>query len=259
MPETTPLLAVRGLEVRVGRHCACRGLDLRIHAGESWALLGPNGAGKTSLLHTLAGLRAAHGGEIRLQNRPLSQWRRRDLARTLGVLFQRTEAGFPTRVLEAVLSGRHPHLGRWGWESAADLALARQALAAVSLTGLEQRFVDTLSGGERQRLEIATLLAQDPQCALLDEPGSHLDIGRQIRLLELLRTRFTATGRALLAVLHDPTLALRYCDHALLLFGDGAWRAGPLSDVATVPTLSRLYGHPLRLLQGPHGIVFTPG
>jgi iron complex transport system ATP-binding protein len=258
MPEDSTLLAADGLEVRVGGRPLCAALRLEIRPGQSWALLGPNGAGKTTLLHTLAGLRAPADGRLRLFGRELAAWQPRRLACRLGVLFQHVEAGFPARVLETVLTGRHPHLGRWGWEGAADLALARRALAEVGLAGTEQRFLDTLSGGERQRVALAALLTQDPEFALLDEPGSHLDVGRQIQLLELLRSRFTAQGRAQLMVLHDPTLALRCCDHVLLLFGDGRWVAGPAKAVATTEVLSELYGHPLLRFDGPHGPVFAP-
>jgi iron complex transport system ATP-binding protein len=258
MSEGGALLTAEGLGVRVGTQQVCEALQLQVRAGESWALLGPNGAGKTTLLHTLAGLRPPAAGQIRVRDRELAAWPPRRLARCLGVLFQQVEAGFPARVLETVLTGRHPHLGRWGWEGAADLALARRALAEVGLAQLEQRFLDTLSGGERQRVALAALLTQDPVCALLDEPGNHLDVGRQIQLLGLLRRRFTAPGRAMLAVLHDPTLALRFCDHVLLLFGDGRWIAGPAAEIATTARLSELYGHPLRRFEAPQGPVFAP-
>jgi iron complex transport system ATP-binding protein len=116
----------------------------------------------------------------------------------------------------------------------------------------------SLSGGERRRVDIATLLAQDPQCAMVDEPGNHLDLKHQIEVLSLLRGRFTENGRALLLVLHDPTMALRFCDNFLLLYGDGRWQAGPAAELATAARLSELYGYPLARLEGPQGAVFSP-
>jgi iron complex transport system ATP-binding protein len=258
MVEAGPLLAADGLRVKAGRREICQDLSLRVRGGEAWALLGPNGAGKTSLLHTLAGLRPAATGAVACLGRPLAEWRRRALARHLGVLFQQSEAGFPVQVLETVLTGRHPHLGRWGWERPEDLAAAHAALAAVGLEGLDHRTLQTLSGGERRRVEIATLLAQDPRCALLDEPGHHLDLGQEISVLRLLRTRFTRADRAMLVVMHDPGLALRFSSHLLLLYGDGRWAVGTAAQLGDADTLSELYGHPLNRIEGPHGPVFAP-
>jgi iron complex transport system ATP-binding protein len=98
-------------------------------------------------------------------------------------------------VLETVLVGRHPHLERWGWESAQDAQIVRRALAAVDLTGFEQRDIQTLSGGERQRVAIATLLAQAPQLYLLDEPIAYLDLKHQIAMLDLFSARRARTRR----------------------------------------------------------------
>jgi iron complex transport system ATP-binding protein len=258
VPDPAPVLEVAGLSIRIGDRPICAGLDLTIAAGDCWAVLGPNGVGKTTLLHTLAGLRDLQGGTLSWWRRPLADWPRRELARRLGVLFQQPEAGFPARVRESVLGGRHPHVGRWAWETADDLAHADAALAAVGMTAFVDRALDSLSGGERRRVEIAALLAQDPDCALLDEPGNHLDLPGQLQMLDLLRDRFTGSGRALVATLHDPGLAMRYASHLLLLHRDGRWEAGPAPQLGNAERLSALYGHPLVRLDGPHGPVFVP-
>jgi len=161
-------------------------------------------------------------------------------------------------VLETALAGRHPHLGRWQWESATDITIAETALARVGLAGLEQRALDTLSGGERRRLSLASLITQDPALLLLDEPTNHLDPHQQIHLLQLLAEQAHAGARGLLMILHDANLASRFCDHCLLLFGAGESLAGPTGSVLTGDNLARLYGHPMAVLAGPHGAVFVP-
>ena len=256
-----PLIEARDLTIRIGGKLICAELNLKIFATQALAILGPNGAGKSTLLHTLVGLRKPQSGEILVQRTPLHEWPAKKLAKELGLLFQNPDTGFPARVLEAVLAGRHPHLGRWGWESDHDLMIAKTALAAVGLAEMEQRFLDTLSGGERRRVEIATLLAQEPHCALLDEPGNHLDVGHQIKLLQLLKSRFTRAAHALVAVVHDPSLAVRFCDQALLLHGDGdgAWQAGPVATLTSAEQLTELYGFPVIRLDGPSGPVYSPG
>ncbi|WP_456418173.1 ABC transporter ATP-binding protein [Thiolapillus sp.] len=243
------LLQVEDLALSIGDTCITRRLDLRMEEGSCWGILGPNGAGKTTLLHTLAGLHPADAGHIRYEGKKLSAYSPKALAKVRGVLFQTEPGGFPGTLFETVLAGRHPHLGNLGWESPADLQLAARMIELTGLKGLENRNTQTLSGGERQRMEIATLLTQQPRMALLDEPSNHLDPGQQIIMLQLLREHFSTTGRALLMVLHDCNLAMRFCDHLLLLKGDGRYLAGPTQKLATTGNLSWLYQHPVSLQQ----------
>jgi iron complex transport system ATP-binding protein len=254
---TTALLETVGLDVAIGGRTLCRGLAWRVMPGESWAILGKNGAGKSTLLATVAGLRPPTAGNVAVGGRAVAGTKPRELALVRGYLPQQSHDPFASTVLETVLVGRHPHLGRWDWESAADRRIAEDALAEVGLAGFAMRDVQTLSGGERQRLGVATLLAQEPRLYLLDEPLAHLDLNHQVAQMELLARR-AADGAGVVAVLHDPGFAARYCRQALLLFGDGDWCAGPVAQVVTAPNLSRLYGHPLRRLDGAPYPVFIP-
>ncbi len=233
-------LSCRGLAVRVPGRLLVKDLELVFEAGSITALLGQNGAGKTTLLHTLAGLRPPAGGSISLCDRGLSDWPRRPLARTLGLLMQSHEYPFPATALDTVLTGRHPHIGLLGWVGDADLNAARSALAAVELEDFAARDVMTMSGGERRRLAIATLFAQDPDVLLLDEPINNLDPRHQVTIMRLLR-KYAAAGRTVILSLHDVNLAYSFCDQALLLFGDGRWQAGEAGEVINETTLAELY------------------
>jgi iron complex transport system ATP-binding protein len=233
-------LAGRDLGIAVGGRTLVDGLSLEAGPGEFLCVLGENGAGKTLTLHTLAGLRAPDAGTVLLDGRPHHAWPRRERARRVGLLTQATEDPFPVRVLDAVLIGRHPHLDFWQWEGAADVDAARAALAACGLQGFEDRLVDTLSGGERRRAALAAVLTQDPDVLLLDEPQNHLDPHHQLQVLRLLRARADA-GRAVVATVHDATLAAQFADRVLLLYGDGRWRHGTARDVLNAESLSDLY------------------
>lgn len=233
-------LAAHGVAIAAGGRALVEALAFEAGPGEFVAVLGENGAGKTLTLHTLAGLREPEAGRVELDGRPLADWPRRERARRLGLLTQATEDPFPVTVLDAVLIGRHPHLDFWQWEGAADLDAARAALAACDLHGVESRSVDTLSGGERRRVALAAVLTQDPDVLLLDEPQNHLDPHHQLETLRLLRARADA-GRAVVASLHDATLAARFADRALLLYGDGRWTYGDARDVLNADALSELY------------------
>lgn len=252
------LLETRGLTVGIAGKTVCRALDLRIAAGQRWAVLGPNGSGKTTLLHTLTGLRAADHGEILIQNRPLAAWPSRELAQIVGTLLQSQDDPFSSTVIETVLIGRHPHLQRWQWESADDRRRAVAALAAVDLQGFDARTLTTLSGGERRRVSLAAVLCQEPLLFALDEPTNHLDLHHQVSVLNLFAQLARENSRALLMVLHDVTSAAHYCDHVLLVYGDGEVQAGPSGELLNEENLQRLYGHRLYRLSGPDGAAWLP-
>lgn len=235
-----PLFECRGMDVCVSSRVLVRGLDLQVNRGSMLAVLGPNGSGKSLSLHTFAGLRPAKAGELLISGRPLADWPRRALARELALLPQNVEDPFPSSVIETVLLGRHPHIARWQWESAHDLVIASDALAAVGLAGYEERDVLTLSGGERRRAALAAVLAQTPRIFLLDEPTNQLDPNHQLEALQLLRERADA-GAAVIATLHDPNLAARFADSALLIGKGGNWQCGPVGDILTAQHLSGLY------------------
>ncbi len=251
-------LSCRALEVSIPGRTLVRNLDLTFERGGVTAILGRNGSGKTLSLHTLAGLRSAQAGEIRLNSLALDRCARRDKARMIGILTQTNEDAFPTTVLEAVLVGRHPHLGFWEWESDHDRTIARAALAAVQLEGFEHRDVSTLSGGERRRVALAALLAQAPGIYLLDEPTNHLDPHHQIEVLELMRDK-AASGLTVLMTLHDATLAARFSDYVLLLFGNGEWLYGKTAEVLTPTSMAALYGLPVREVGWEGGRTFVMG
>ena len=252
------LIRVSDLTVEIAGKTVCRDLNFAARAGESWAILGINGAGKTTLLHTLGGLRAPSAGEVFIGGSALRSMTRKQAARKVGLLAQTSEDPFPSTLLDTALIGRHPYLHRLEWESEEDESIARRALAEVGLSEMDDRLAHTLSGGERRLLALATLLTQNPPVFLLDEPSNHLDLHQQIAVLDLLHTR-AQDGKALVMVLHDVNLALRYCDHVLLLYGDGQTEQGEIAAVLDEARLTRLYRHPVVALPGSRQRVFLAG
>jgi len=251
-------LQTQQLNVSIVGKQVCTDLSLTIESGQCWGLLGPNGIGKTTLLHTLAGLRPVDSGEIYLNEHNISTMSRREAAMVLGMLFQADNDPFPGTVLDTALIGRHPYLNALQWEGHEDIQRAKTALNDVDLADMSQRTLATLSGGERRRLSVATLLTQDPAIMLLDEPTSHLDLHHQILLLDLLTTRVHQQNKAMLTVLHDINLAGRYCDHLLLLFGNGETLAGTQADVLNELNLRKLYGHPVKKVEADGQAVYIP-
>ena len=251
------LLTLTNLSLYQGQRQLCHNLNLTINPGEAWLILGQNGAGKSTLLATLSGGRKPDSGHILLQQQDIHTWPARARAQILAWLTQHDDYPFPLSVLEKVLTGCHPRLARWDWESAQDIELAQQLLAELDLAGLEQRNLATLSGGERRRVALATVLMQQAQLLLLDEPLSQLDVHHQQQTLALFN-RQKAQGQSLMVVGHDPNHARAFASHALLLFGDGRWRAGEVADIINSQNLSELYQHPIRALHDESGVWYVP-
>jgi iron complex transport system ATP-binding protein len=237
-------IACHDLMVTVPGRTLVENLDMRLAAGDFLAVLGQNGAGKSLTLHTLAGLRASDCGEVLLLGSSLADSRRQDVARNLALLPQYTEDVFPATVLETVLIGRHPHIGKLQWESKDDRRIALEALQQMDLGGISERDVATLSGGERRRLAIAQTLTQTPAVYLLDEPTNHLDPQHQLDVLRVFRNQAEA-GATIVASLHDVNLAIRYADKCLLLYGDGRWELGSTDAVLSEQRLTELYATPM--------------
>lgn len=253
------MLTCSALVVNVASRSLVRDLTFHLAAGEVIGVLGPNGVGKTLALHTLAGLRPPGHGSILLGGEPLARLKRRQVAQRLGLLLQDDAESFPATVLATTLMGRHPHRSGTGGESDDDLARARAALSAMSLDGFGDRLVSTLSGGERRRLSLARLLTQDPGVLLLDEPVNHLDPRHQISVLGHVRALARA-GRGVVMTLHDPTLALRFASHALLLFPDGTWLLDTARAALTPANLERLFATPWEKYANARGdVALVPG
>ncbi|MFN7978069.1 MAG: ABC transporter ATP-binding protein [Vicinamibacterales bacterium] len=217
------------------------GVSVEVSRGALVGVLGPNGSGKTTLLALLAGMRRPTSGEIMFDGRPLADFTRRQLATRIAVVPQETHLAFDYTVLEMVLMGRHPHLGLFEVEGPADMAAAREALAAVGAAHLEHRDFMTLSGGEKQRVVIASALAQATDVLLLDEPTSSLDLGAQLEIAQLLRTLNETRGVTIVVSTHDLALASGVCRELVLLRRGGVLAAGPTTDVLTGPNVRALY------------------
>lgn len=252
------LLTLEHLNVSINNQEIVRDLSLSLTAGKMLAILGANGIGKTTLLHSLSGLRPVSNGRIFYGDELLSTLTPRQRAQRSGVLLQQQNDWFPSTVLETVLMGRHPHINTWQWESQHDIDFAQTQLQILDLQRYSHTLVTQLSGGERQRLAIATLLTQAPQLMFLDEPCNHLDLNHQIRAMSLFEQLCQSQQRSAVMVLHDPHLADRYCHEVLLLFGNGDYLHGPAYALLNEENLSRLYAHPVRIIEDQLGRAFIP-
>lgn len=217
------------------------GVSFSLDGGELVGLIGPNGAGKSTLLRTLAGLAAASSGSLLIDGAPVAAIDRRALARTVAYLPQNGPAHWGLSVEAVVRLGRLPHRGRSTGGDAHDAAAVERAMQATGIADLRRRAVDTLSGGERLRALLARALAVEAPVLLADEPVAALDPRHQLLTMALLRET-ARSGRLVVAVLHDLSLACRFCDRLLLLRGGALIADGPWRDTLTDANIAAAYG-----------------
>lgn len=227
-----------------GRSDILRGASCRFSAGRLSAILGPNGAGKTTLLRVICGALPLRGGSLLLDGADLAQLKPRQRARRIALAPQLAAETIPLTVREAVAIARYPHEHGWTGRNG---ATHPAVLAALQALGLE-RYADTpcaaLSGGEWRRALIAQGLAQGADVLLLDEPTAFLDPPARISIMSRLSELAHANGLIVVVVLHDPELALRFADDAVLLREGVVLSAGPVVDVVTDAGLAELYSGP---------------
>lgn len=235
------MLHVESLVIGYRHAVVARDLTFELAAGEFACLLGPNGAGKSTLLRTLLGMQPALGGQICVDQVPLSGLAARQRARRIAaVLTERVATGLLT-ARELVALGRQPHTDWNGQLRAEDHAAVERALADVGSLNYSARLVSDLSDGERQRIWLARALAQDPRLLVLDEVLAFLDLPRRVQVMHLLRRIARERGIGIVLSCHDIELAMRDADTLWLLEPGGRFHVGAPDTLATAGTLEAVF------------------
>jgi iron complex transport system ATP-binding protein len=251
------MLEAQSISMTVGGATLLDAVDLRVDAGEMIAIVGPNGAGKSTLLRLLSGdLRPARG-LITLKQRDLGAYPPRLLSHHRAMLSQHVNVTFPFTVEEIV------QMGAGDSPRAASHGLVDAALHEVGLDGFRHRQLPTLSGGEQQRAHFARVLVQlacgealhGPGLLLLDEPTSSLDLRHQIDLVETARLR-ARNGTAVIAVLHDLNLAMRFADRIVLLHRGKLAMDGDRAEAMTADMIRRIFEIDVAIQHTADGVPF---
>ncbi|TSI14550.1 heme ABC transporter ATP-binding protein [Brevibacterium aurantiacum] len=220
------------------------GISFALYPGEVVALVGPNGAGKSTMLSLLSGDVAPTRGTIEIVGVEAGAWKSGPLARQRSVMLQHNSSNFAFSVKEAVHMGRLP----WNVDVYRDEELVAEAITDSDLHGFEARDITTLSGGEAARVSYARTKAQTTPIIFLDEPTAALDLRHQESLLRSVK-RLSGQGAAVIVVLHDLNLALRYAER-VLVFGDGRLVAdGPPSEALSEDLVEEVYGQRVRRIE----------
>lgn len=234
-------IALEGASVRLGNRTVVDDVSATLAPGQLVGIVGPNGAGKSSLLRAILGLLPLSDGDVRVGGESITTLARPQAARTMSYLPQGQTLHWPLSVERLVALGRLPHLAPMSRLSAEDEAAIERAIQRADVADLRHRIATELSGGERARVLLARTLAVEAPVLIADEPLASLDPGHQIDVMDLLRN-LARDGVLVVTVLHDLTIAARYCDRLLLVDRGRLVADGPPGDVLTRERLAKVYG-----------------
>lgn len=246
-----PLFTIDCLDVSFNSARVLKGISFEIQAGEFLGIIGPNGSGKSTLLRAMSGVLPPSSGSVMFNGRKASEMSAREVARLLAVVPQDNPVAFEYTVLEVVLMGRSPYLGRFELERNHDLEIAVEALKRTNILHLADRRIGTLSGGERQRAIIARALVQETDILFLDEPTAHLDINYQVEILHLAKRENAEHGKTVVVVLHDLNLAAEFCDRLIMLRDGEVFTSGQPEEVITAENVRKVYGSSVWIRRHP--------
>ena len=242
-------LQISNLSVALGGKPILQQLGLVAGDTRFVGLVGPNGAGKTTLMRAIAGL-IPFEGQVTLGGQALEALAPRQRARAIAYLAQGAESHWPLETRRLVALGRLPHLEPFRRPSRVDEDAISRAMTLADVNIFAGRDVQSLSGGERARVLLARALAVEAGLLLVDEPVAALDPYHQIRIMEVLRA-YADQGRIVIAVMHDLSLASRFCDQ-LVLLDEGKLKAiGAPDEVLTPENLKTVYR--IRAISGGAG------
>lgn len=235
------MLNVENLTVRYGENTIVQAISFDVLEGQWLMLVGPNGAGKSTIVNAIA-QGVPYSGNVTFGGKDVRRMKPSEFAKNCGILTQTHNVNYSFTVEEIIRLGRYSYSGGlFAKSSSNDDKAVEEAARLTGMLSLMQQSVLTLSGGELQRTFLAQLFAQNPKLLILDEPSNHLDLVYQRQIFELTREWLAHSGRAVISVVHDLSLAKKYGTHALLLH-NGRIEAFDIADkVLTRANLNTVY------------------
>lgn len=234
-------LSVNNISLQINDITILQDISTSLNSGELVGLIGPNGAGKSSLLKAILGLVHIEHGSVNYNDQNINLLPLKERAKILSYSAQGAPVHWPLTVENIVTLGRLPHMHPWRTLSVGDAAIVQAALNETDTMHLKDRSVMTLSGGERARVLLARALATQANFLLADEPTASLDPSHQLQIMNILKIQ-AQSGKGVCVVLHDLSLASRYCDRLILLHEGRLVAEGTPEQVLTDERLDQVFG-----------------
>lgn len=216
--------------------------SLSIKKGSFSAILGPNGAGKSTILKISAGLLDLTSGDVFVNGLSLRKYDRKKLSKTIAFLPQEMNNWYDITVFEYVLQGRYPYLTGMGFSNKKDITVCERNIDLCGVSNFKNRHLSELSGGEKQRVRLASILSQEPEILILDEPTSFLDIHNELDFFSILKD-LSNNGTSVLMATHNINLASLYCNELVLMNKGNIVKKGKAEDVLTQRVIDKVYGN----------------
>ena len=235
------MLNVENMTVRYGENTIVKAISFDVLEGQWLMLVGPNGAGKSTIVNAIA-QGVPYSGNVTFGGKDVRRMKPSEFAKNCGILTQTHNVNYSFTVEEIIRLGRYSYSGGlFAKSSSNDDKAVEEAARLTGMLSLMQQSVLTLSGGELQRTFLAQLFAQNPKLLILDEPSNHLDLVYQRQIFELTREWLAHSGRAVISVVHDLSLAKKYGTHALLLHNGRIEAFDTADKVLTRANLNTVY------------------
>jgi iron complex transport system ATP-binding protein len=235
-------IEISDLAAGYGKKTVLKDINIRVSEGQICALLGHNGSGKTTLMNCINALLKPTKGRITVMGKEISKLDRVRVAQLISVVPQSSYSAFPFPVLDMILMGSAARLRAWASPGKKEKQNAYRVMEEVGISALATAQYSELSGGQQQMVLLTRALYQDTPLMLLDEPNSHLDFCNQHHMMELIKDVVKMRGVTALVTLHDPNLALYYCDEIIMLKNGCVVEHGSSEKVMTDANLRQALG-----------------
>lgn len=230
-----------------GSKTVVNNINFNIEKGKITSIIGPNGAGKSTLLGMVSRTIERSGGVISINDLDILKWNNNDLAKKVSILKQNDSINARITVKDLVEYGRYPYSkGRLTEE---DRVIIDKSIDYMSLADMKDSYITELSGGQKQRAYIASLLAQDTDYILLDEPLNNLDMKYASELLKILRNLVDNLGKTIVIVIHDINFAACYSDNIILLKNGKLAKEGTVKEIMNEQVLEEIYEMPFKIIK----------
>lgn len=243
--EEIRVIKVNNLAYSIDNKRILKEISLEVKKNKFVGIIGANGCGKSTLLKNIYRFLKYDSGNIKVEDKDITEYSGKDLAKKISVLIQKQNMNFDFTVQEIIEMGRYArHENIFETE---DRSYIKKYLSSVGMEGMEKRSFLSLSGGEMQRVFIARALSQETNILILDEPTNHLDLKYQIEIMNLIKKQ----EKTVLSVIHDMNIASKYCDYVVALKDGKVMVNGDVEKVFTKENIKEIFDIDCEVIKNP--------